>query len=116
MNQIADHLRRAKEHEANAEQIVAPDWKIVAYFYSAVHLINAALLRFGIRVGNHAERAEELREHSELRVLYVRYKLLSDLAFQARYECFSSIEYARDVADCKARLETIKVHVQNLLR
>lgn len=115
MNQVQDHLDRALEHQRNAELIPAPDWKIVAYFYSAVHFINAALLRYGRRVGNHAERAEELRQHQDLAVLYLRYKLLSDLAFQARYECFPSQDYARDVADCKMRLEAIKTHVESLI-
>jgi hypothetical protein len=115
MPSISEHLARARAHEAEADAMSTPDWQVVAYFYAAVHLINAALLKFGTRIGNHSERSEEIRNQPKLRAIALKYKLLCDLAFQARYECWPASDYAKNVADSKARLMAIKSHVLALL-
>jgi hypothetical protein len=115
VNQVADYLKKAADHERSAEAMTAPDWKVVVYFYSAVHLVNAALLRDGIRVSNHAERAEELRAHPELKRIYDIYKTLTGTAYSARYECYPSSDFSKDVPEAKAKLERIKQHIGSIL-
>jgi hypothetical protein len=116
MPSIDDHLAKASEHEQKADAINTPDWQVVAYFYAAVHLINAALLKLGTRVSNHNERREEIDSHSQLRSIKRQYKLMCDTAFQARYECFPASDYTKDVSDSKDNLTAIKNHILALLK
>jgi uncharacterized protein (UPF0332 family) len=86
------------EHRARAEQNLrfaqsfdldtTPylDWVVVAYFYAALHLVDALLFeKEHLNPDNHEIRRAYVREKSYLRGISIEYRNLKDRSEDARY-------------------------------
>jgi len=61
------------------------EWAAVVAFYSAVHYVNAALVKKGMKVKRHDERANAIAAISDLRQAGVPYQSLFTFGYNARY-------------------------------
>lgn len=61
-------------------------WIVTAYFYAAVHWIEAYLAIRGIDPRTHAARKRAIRRDPVLRHIQVEYRALEDRSRDARYE------------------------------
>jgi len=86
-----EHLARAKQNLAFAQsfdlnQTNYKDWVVTAYFYAALHLVDALLyFRDHVDPPNHEIRGTFVREKSYLRDIRFDYKELKDRSEDARY-------------------------------
>ena len=61
-----------------------PDWVSVVAFYSALHFVDAHLLKHhGIQREHHEERERDVADH--MSEIYPAYKRLFELGFRSRY-------------------------------
>lgn len=92
-----------------------PDWIVIVAFYSALHFVDAYLLKkHNIRKEHHEEREQLVSIH--LSEIYDAYKRLFDMGFRARYlkieeapskdEALSAIEH---------ELPTIESYVMEIM-
>lgn len=90
MLNVKDCLKKANRNKSfvlqNLSKLIDkfPDWVTVVAFYSALHLVDAHLLKHhGIQREHHEEREKEVATH--LSEIYPAYKRLFDLSFRSRY-------------------------------
>ena len=90
MLNVKDCLEKAKRNKSfvsqNLRRIIdkAPDWITVVAFYSALHFVDAHLLKHhGIQREHHEERETEVANH--LIEIYPAYKRLFEMSFRSRY-------------------------------
>ncbi len=84
-----DHLRKARANEAFARLLSPadrPDRKIIVSFYSALHYVEAIIVRSGHRSSDHAARANYLRVLPVLEPIRSEYLALANWAWKARYD------------------------------
>ena len=103
-----DCLRKAKRNKSfilqNLIKVIDrfPDWLAVVAFYSALHFVDAHLLKHhGIQREHHHEREKDVATH--LTEIYPSYKRLYEMGFRSRYmsvednptpdEAKSAVEY-----------------------
>ena len=91
MPPTADHLARARQNIAFAKSFdwdKTPylDWVVTAYFYAAVHLVDALLFyKDGLHGDLHTTRRRYIREKSYLRGIEREFENLKDHSEDARY-------------------------------
>ena len=115
-----EHLARAKQNLAFAEsfdldQTPYKDWVVVAYFYAALHLVDALLyFRDHIDPPNHETRGNFVREMDYLKKIRFHYKELKDRSEDARYMLlpFSKTKIDSDVIP---HYREIEAHILPLL-
>lgn len=91
MPRASEHLTRAENNLRFAESFDLKstpflDWVVVAYFYAALHLVDALLCQMeDLHPPNHEERNRCVKEKSYLRAIRTQYRSLKDHADDARY-------------------------------
>ena len=103
------HLRRAERNELFARSISPveqPEWKVIVTFYSALHYVEAGVVRAGYRSSDHASRAFHLRAIRGLRNAARAYLILSNHASEARYN--PNVDLSRGVQPICDLLQSIK--------
>jgi len=110
------HDQKARQNEIFAESIVErgndtkEGWAVVVAFYSALHYIQAYLVRFGAGDSdNHHKRFEEIKGDPKLQPILAQYKYLYTLGHTSRYKCHALPNNPYAIA--KSHLETIKKQV-----
>lgn len=90
MLNFKDCLRKAQRNKTFILQDLIkiidkfPDWVTVVAFYSALHFVDAHLIKHhGIQRENHEERERDVATH--LSEIYPAYKRLSNMGFRSRY-------------------------------
>lgn len=88
MPTVSEHITKAEHNKQVAEHIVstfssALDWSVIAYFYSALHYVDAFLKHNRAEPTSHANRGELLRRFG--RQIREDYRLIQDEGYQARY-------------------------------
>jgi hypothetical protein len=87
----SEHLARAKQNVCFAESFdlkTTPylDWVVTAYFYAALHLVDALLWeKDGLNPELHEHRRNYVKEKWYLRPISVEYRSLKDHSEDARY-------------------------------
>jgi len=110
----SEHLDRARQNVRFAESFdlaTAPylDWVITAYFYAALHLVEALLYaRENLHSDNHAERREFIRDKGYLTAIQQPYRDLKEFSEQARYRLFpfTASEIRGKIIPCYRRIES----------
>jgi hypothetical protein len=109
----AEHLARAKRNLQFAQAFDLDktpylDWVVTAYFYSALHLVDALLyFRDHIDPPNHEERRDYVRTKDYLRAINHPYKELKDRSEDARYRIipFTKAQVEKDVIPLYRKIE-----------
>ena len=117
MATAAEHLAQSERNAAVAQQLAESadyDWAVTALFYASLHLVQAYLLRRGIRVQTHGQRIRQMMSLAELEPIVDSYRVLQTHSENARYECrnFSSSEFA---AIRNGRYSQVLSHLRSLL-
>ena len=83
--QAEKNLRLAESFDLNTTEHL--DWVVAAYFYAAMHWVDALLhYREGLHGGVHAQRHEYIRKKSYLSEIRVAYRTLYDCRDDACYK------------------------------
>jgi hypothetical protein len=83
-----EHFSQAAHNESTALLLLQHryfDWAITAFFYAALHLVEAILAQSGEHSRNHVARDSTIARHPALRAIYGRYRYLETLSRDARY-------------------------------
>jgi uncharacterized protein (UPF0332 family) len=110
----SEHLDRARQNVRFAETFdltTTPyrDWVVTAYFYAALHLVEALLYaREGLGSKNHTERKEFIRDKGYLTAIEDPYRLLKVYSENARYKLypFTSLEIRGKIIPHYRRIES----------
>src|SRR4051812_13984154 len=85
-----EHLAAAAENKQLGLTLLvsplSPRWSVVLAFYSALHLVDAYLVRVGYRPRNHEDRRASIQRLRELRPLWEDYRTLDTRSREARYD------------------------------
>jgi hypothetical protein len=76
------------------------DWAVAAYFYAALHWVDAILWeQENINPSDHHDRREYVKAKSYLRGIKDEYRNLFDRSIEARYDCltFTSVKVEQRV-------------------
>jgi hypothetical protein len=81
------HLKQWKHNRAFARTIDTPyrDWQVNVIFYTALHLIDATLIKLGVAVTNHTERNEAVKTNQSLASVRTQYLDLYRISRITRY-------------------------------
>ena len=86
----AGHLAQAERVEAFLTTLRGGspyrEWVVIAWFYSALHYVEAFLVTKSAVYRNHDLRRAEMRRHEETRAILADYQQLHEAAGEARYE------------------------------
>jgi hypothetical protein len=91
---------------------------VTAYFYAALHLVDAVLDKENIHPPGHKIRNELVRERWELRPIRDAYRELKTHSENARYQLypFTSIRIQNDVIPCYEEIAThLQQHLESFL-
>jgi hypothetical protein len=109
----SEHLDRARHNIRFAESFdlaTTPylDWVVTAYFYAALHLVEALLYaRENLHSPNHETRKEWIRDKGYLTVIKDAYRDLKNHSENARYRIypFTSLELRGKIIPLYRRIE-----------
>ena len=91
MSGTSEHLARAKQNICFAESFDLQntpflDWVVTAYFYAALHLVDALLCeKDELNPASHLDRRIQVKEKWYLRLISAEYRNLKDHSEDARY-------------------------------
>jgi uncharacterized protein (UPF0332 family) len=108
-----EHLARARQNLRFAESFdlkTTPylDWVVTAYFYSALHLVDALLYyRDSAHGGEHQTRSKYLREKPYLKEINHKYRELRNRCDNARYDLLTltAIKIEKDIIPLYREIE-----------
>ena len=117
MPSLDEHLQAGGANEHLSQRLAEMGefgWAITCLFYSALHMIEAQLLRLGIVSANHRQRDLYIRRDPDLSSILRPYALLKRESENARYECITYS--ARDVTRLRrVAYAPLVTHVHRLL-
>ncbi len=102
----AQNLRFAQSFNLDTTPYL--DWVVTAYFYAALHLVDALLFyRDRLDPGCHPLRKEYVRKKSYLQEINLQYRELKDRSEDARYNLltFSRTKIEKDVIPLYLKIE-----------
>jgi hypothetical protein len=110
------HLSQAKHNESVALFLLQhdyPDWAVTAFFYAALHYVEAVLAQNNQHSGNHPIRDNTIGRTPSLKGIYREYRYLKTLSNDARYrvKTFS----APELLVTQSKFTAIKNHIQKAL-
>lgn len=113
MSTTREHLARAKQNLQFAQSFeleTTPyiDWVVTAYFYAALHLVDAILWeRDRINPADHHDRNNLVRNKDYLKAIKTSYRTLKDRSEDARYDLitFASARIRNDVIPLYQEIE-----------
>lgn len=115
----AQHRQKARKNIGLAQDLTNlkgdyRDWRTIALFYAAVHLVQAYLRDKTTEYPQtHAERDRLINANPHLRTIYPSYRELKQLAVTARYTCLPTNDF--DVSEAQKQLAVIQAHIDRLL-
>ena len=112
-----EHLSQAKHNEAVALFLLQhqfTDWAITAFFYAALHYVEAVLAESNRHSENHPARDSNVARSPVLRKIYSEYRYLKTLSNDARYRVKSFGEAELKLVQTK--FSAIKKHIDRTLR
>ncbi len=120
MPKPAEHLARARQNLRFAESFDLDkteylDWVVTAYFYAALHLVDALLyFRDHLDPPIHEVRRDSVRTKPYLQAINHQYKELKDRSEDARYRIipFTKAQVEKDVIPLYRKIEA---HILPLL-
>ncbi len=88
-----EHISKAEHNEKFAKHFTLNttpylDWVVTAFFYSAVHYVEAFLATIAKHSSDHRVRDSNLRRTPQLNVIYVEYNNLKNDSINARYHMY----------------------------
>jgi hypothetical protein len=88
MATVDQHIGQWEHNRAFAKTIEARyrDWQINVIFYTALHLIDAALVALGINVTDHVARNDEVRKNASFAAVRSQYLNLYRISRVTRYD------------------------------
>ncbi len=89
-----EHLTKAERNETFANHFTLNttpylDWVVTAFFYSAVHYVEAFLATIKRHSTDHGVRDSDVRRIPQLNSIYNEYKSLKNDSINARYYMYS---------------------------
>jgi len=111
MPTIQEHIDKAEHNELMARSLIHSDavdyfdWVVISLFYSALHYVDAYLIRYHAEPRSHEERREFIR--STRPGWDIEYRNLKDEGYNARYFVYS-IDSERLNCEILPNFETIK--------
>lgn len=114
-----EHIAKAEGNAAFAlslslEDQTRIDWALIAFFYAALHYVEAYLSTIGQHLRNHQARDNAVGRDSNLRKVFHEYEDLKYYGYNARYEAcgFKPADVTEAAA---AHFEAIKALIKPLL-
>lgn len=85
---VQQHLDQWKHNRRFAKTIDGNyrDWQINVIFYTALHVVDAALASLGVRVSEHGERNNQVRTNESLAAVRTQYLDLYRISRVTRYD------------------------------
>jgi hypothetical protein len=114
-----EHVRKAEGNEAFADSIEPTnqariDWKLVVFFYTAVHYVEAYVAKtLGTHLRSHTTRDSYISKESNLKKVRVSYGHLKYYGYNARYELDGFTP--NDVKDAAGYLAQLKTELLPLV-
>lgn len=113
MPKTAEHAAQSRKNLRFAESFDLDktenlDWVVTAYFYAALHLVDAVLFfRDHIDPPNHEQRRDYVRTKTYLHPISHQYKELKDRSEDARYRLipFTKTQIEKDVIPLYKKIE-----------
>ena len=90
------------------------DWKIVAMFYEAVHIVEAYLTMNGKSSGSHENREKLINQEPSLSKIRSFYYDLYSMSRTFRYKCITPSE--TDVMNAQDDLQQIRNTIEPLIK
>ena len=89
-----EHLNKAEHNERFANQFTLNttpylDWVVTAFFYSAIHFVEAYLATISRHSTDHRVRDSDMQRNPKLRTIYDEYSNLKNDSTNARYYTYS---------------------------
>lgn len=117
----AEHISKAEHNENFATTLNSDgsypdyrDWVVTAYFYSAVHYVEAYLATLGKHSPDHRIRDADIGSDASLQPIYNDYRALKDDSTNARYSMWNPTPL--DVTNgIKPGHEAIKAHLLSII-
>jgi hypothetical protein len=84
-----EHIKQARHNEKLAATLAKStylDWAVTAYFYSALHYVQAFLAVHAVACDNHADRLAAMERIPQARKIVPEYQQLVSLSRQSRYD------------------------------
>jgi hypothetical protein len=106
MPKAEHHLKKAQHNKQFLHSIPVvdyPDWKVVAAFYTAVHLVERlrAKCQHGDSLG-HEDRLEYIRAHHQS--IHTHYHILQNVSMLARYQSMGDFYHQFQPHEIEQRL------------
>ena len=89
------------------------DWALVAFFYAALHYVEAYLALRGVHITHHSRRDTVIGGDENLRTIYRQYRELKTFGYAARYETYNLSSHT--VQEASEYLDDIKHLIDDLL-
>lgn len=88
MGDVAQHLKQWKHNRQFARTIDRKyrDWQVNVVFYTALHLVDAALASLGVNVTDHSERNQQVRTNGTFAAVRRQYLDLYRISRVTRYD------------------------------
>jgi hypothetical protein len=118
-----EHVEKAHGNEEFAGSLVPADptkihpvdadWAIVAYFYAALHYVEAYFATQGADNFDHETRDDSIRNDAQIKQIFRPYSKLKSYGHNARYYIQTFNE--TDVNYARSHLDAIKAHLTTLI-
>jgi hypothetical protein len=88
MASVEQHVAQWKHNRRFAKTIDSKyrDWQINVIFYTALHVIDAALVSLGVNVADHNDRNEQIKSNSSFASVRIQYLDLYRISRITRYD------------------------------
>lgn len=116
MPAIDAHLSQARHNESVALFLLQhdyPDWAVTAFFYAALHYVEAVLAGENRHSENHPARDSSIARNPSLRRVYGEYRYLKTVSNDARYRVRTFGE--PELRATQAKFTAIRDHIQKAL-
>jgi len=118
MPTLSDHVVIARRNETFCHYLLSEDkhldWVVTAFFYSAIHYVEAYLARAGTHSQFHRTRDSSIARDVNIRPLYDDFNDLKNDSIQARYQGF--VASRSDITSrIKPSLERIRERILSLI-
>ena len=118
MPDLNDHLTVARRNEGFCQYLLSEDkyldWAVTAFFYSAIHYVEAYLAKTSTHSQYHRTRDSSICRDVNIRGLYDDFSDLKNDSIQARYQGFIASR-SEITSRIKPSLEKIRNHILALI-